>query len=104
MGNNYLSDSTSVWTEEEWREHTYVYCYTVFWKEKRNLTSTMWYQKPFASKKEAKAFAKKKKDKSIKLKPYILKTVVHGNYFRKDVEVERAYGCGMYEYVEVIKV
>lgn len=86
---------------EEWRAHTYVYCYTVYWKENRNLTSTMWYQKPFASKKEAKAFAKKKKDKTVKLKPYIIKTVVRGDYFRQDVEVEIVYGD---HDVEVIKI
>ena len=85
-------DYTSLYTEEEWTEqHTYVYCYTVFWKEKFNLSSAMWYQKPFASKKNAKTFAKKKKDKTIKLKPYILRTTVYRGYFRTDVKVEEAY-------------
>lgn len=102
MKKNDLVDATSVYTEEEWeREHGYVYCYTVFWKEKFNFTSAMWYQKPFANKKNAKAFAKKKKDKLIKLKPYILRTTVYRNYFRMDVEVERAQGNSD---VEVIKV
>ena len=96
-----MNDYTSTYTEEEWREHEYVYCYTVYWKEKFNLTSTMWYQKPFANKKDAKTFAKKKKDKSIKLKPYILRTTVHGSYFREDIKVEMA--CGNHE-VEVIKI
>lgn len=92
MNNNYLSDSTSTYTEEEWRAHTFVYCYTVYWKENFNFTSNTWYHKPFASKKNAKTFAKKKKNKAIKLKPYILRTTVYGNYFRKDVKVEMAYG------------
>lgn len=101
MKNNSV-DYTSLYTEEEWTEqHTYVYCYTVFWKEKFNFTSAMWYQKPFANKKDAKAFAKKKKDKLIKLKPYILRTTVHRNYFRTDVKVERAQGDSN---AEVIKI
>jgi len=103
MGNNYLSDSTSTLTEEELRERINVYCYTVYWKEKFNFTTTMWYHKPFASKKDAKAFAKKKKDKAIKLKPYILKTVVHGNYFRKDVKVEQA-SENLFDVIEVIRI
>ena len=101
MKNNSV-DYTSLYTEEEWREqHAYVYCYTVFWKEKFNLCSAMWYQKPFANKKDAKAFAKKKKDKTIKLKPYILRTTVHRCYFREDVKVEEA--CGNHDVV-VIRV
>lgn len=102
MSKEYLSDFTSTVSPEEWnRAHGYVYCYTVYWKEKRNLTSTMWYQKPFASKKEAKAFAKKYRDKSIKLKPYIIRSVVHGAYFKKDVKVEMARSAS--EEAEVIQ-
>lgn len=85
----------------EQRKHNYIYCYTVYWKEQRNFTSTMWYQKPFSTKKEAKTFAKSKKDKAIKLKPYIIRTTVHGNYFSKDVQVEMA--CEDHD-VKVIKV
>lgn len=105
MKNNSV-DYTSAYTEEEWnREHLNVYCYTVYWKEIYNYSTAMWYQKPFASKKNAKAFAKKKKKEntSIKLKPYILKTVVHGKYFRLDVKVEYTKD-EMYKVVEVIKV
>lgn len=96
MSNEYL-------LEEEQRRNSYVYCYTVFWKENFNFTSAMWYQKPFANKNDAKKFAKKKKSKTIKLKPYILKTVVYGGYFRKDVKVEITEQKS-YNYAEVIKV
>lgn len=104
MKNNYLSDCTSTVLPEEWeREHSNVYCYRVYWKEHFNYAESTWYQKQFASKKEAKAFAKKKKDKTIKLKPYILKTVVHGKYFRIDIKVEYTHDK-LYDVVEVIRV
>ena len=96
-------DYTSVWTEEEMRAHTYVYCYTVYWKEKFNLILNTWYQKPFASKKDAKAFAKKKKDKSIRLNPYIIRKIVPATYFRIDVKVEQTRGESR-DSIEVIKI
>lgn len=104
MSKEYLSDCTSTVNPEEWkREHSNVYCYTVYWKEHFNYSTAMWYQKPFASKKDAKTFAKKKKNKLIKLKPYILKTIVHGKYFRLDVKVEYT-NDERHNFVEVIRV
>ena len=56
------------------REEICFFVYTVFWKEEQNLKSKLWCRKIFFSFKEAKIFAKSKKDKKIDLLPYILKT------------------------------
>lgn len=56
------------------REEVCFFVYTVFWKEEKNLKNKLWYCKSFFSFKEAKTFAKSKKDKKIDLLPYILKT------------------------------
>ena len=67
-----------------------VYQYTVFWKEIYNLRMSSWFSKSFASKKDAKEFAKFQKQKNIPLKPYILKTIVPSSAFKKGAVVEKA--------------
>ena len=56
------------------KKEIYFYVYNVFWKDDQNINSKYWYSKIFLSFKEAKAFAKSKKDKLIPLKPYIIRT------------------------------
>ena len=70
--------------------HFEVYCYTVYWQH--TIFEERWLHKPFANKKEAQKFAKKYKDRKHPPYPYIIRTIVERNYFRKDVEVEAATG------------
>ena len=49
------------------KKEIYFYVYNVFWKDDQNINSKYWYRKIFLSFKEAKAFAKSKKDKLIPL-------------------------------------
>lgn len=99
-----MCDYTSSLTEEQRREMTKVFQYTVYWKDKRNLTDYTWYRKFFANKKEAKKFAKKYKQKGLP-KPYIIRTIVSMSVFRKDIKCEIATkGTDhYYTYAELIK-
>lgn len=72
--------------EINYEGHYEVYCYTVYWQH--SLFEERWLHKPFANKKEAQKFAKKYKDKKRPPYPYIIRTIVARNYFKKDVEVE----------------
>ena len=99
-----MNDCTSNLTEEQIRDRTKVYQYTVWWKEKRILSDETWYRKWFANKKEAKRFAKKYKQKDLP-KPYIVRTIVSMSTFRKDIKCEIATeGTDHYcTYAELIK-
>lgn len=71
---------------------TIVYKYMVCWQEKPYVWEWEWRRKTFASKKEAKKFAREHKDKLHKPYPYIVRTVCNRHIFRADVEVEQVKG------------
>ena len=72
---------------EAWRGSLSCFCYTVYWKDDFNVDLPTWKYKPFYNIKEAKGFAKKmwKQCTKVKLKPYILETIVPCNFFKKEV-------------------
>lgn len=71
---------------------TIVYKYMVCWQEKPYVFEWEWKRKAFSTKKEAKKFAKKRKDKLHKPYPYIVRTVCNRHIFIEDVETEPVKG------------
>lgn len=74
-------------------ENGYCYEYVVLWSERNyQLSDGHLYRKFFASKKDAKSFARKKRKEFKKsfFKPIIIQTVVCREVFRKDIEIEEA--------------
>lgn len=84
-----------------------VYEYNVYWLE--FVPFEEWKHKPFANKKSAQEFAKKKKKKNkLKPYPYITQRIVDRNTFRQDVNVEYCKKdfktiISKYDYRKVIK-
>ena len=69
-----------------------VYEYIVYWQEgEYQVLSGSWKRKAFASKREARIFARnyRKNYKSKPIKPYILQHITWKSTFRQDVAVER---------------
>lgn len=82
-----------------------VYEYNVYWLVV--VPFEEWKHKPFANKKSAQEFAKKKKNK-LKPYPYITQRIVDRNTFRQDVNVEYCKKdsktiISKYDYRKVIK-
>lgn len=68
-----------------------VYCYSVYWQETEfQVSMGTWKKKDFATKKEAKKFARKyrKQYHDNPIKPYILRRVKDRDYFKEDAIVE----------------
>jgi hypothetical protein len=63
-----------------------VYRYIVCWKEPMSY-DWEWKHKDFANKKDAKAFARKHKNK--KPYPYIIQRITPNTYFKNDIVLER---------------